>query len=134
MAQSNLVVQTIVLFLIILSVVFARKKKLVWHGSVMLVAVIITGLLLIMHMGPAFSNVIKEGTRLDGVAIFGMVHGILGAVALSLGLWLTVVWAYLESKIGFCVMNKKWMKRILTLWITTLGFGYVYYVIHIVWS
>jgi hypothetical protein len=134
MAQSNLVIQTIVLFLIIFSVVLARKKKLVWHGNIMLVAVIITGLSLIMHMGPAFFNVVKEGTRLDGVALFGVVHGIFGAVVLSLGLWLTVVWAYFESKIGFCVMNRKWMKRILALWVIALGFGYLYYVIHIIWS
>ena len=45
MAQSNLVIQTIVLFLIVFAVVLARKKKFVWHGNVMLVAVIITGLL-----------------------------------------------------------------------------------------
>jgi uncharacterized membrane protein YozB (DUF420 family) len=135
MAQANLIIQTIVLLLIVFAIVLAKKKKFVWHGNVMLVAVIITGLLLIMHMGPAFYNVVKEGVgSLDGVALFGMAHGILGTVALSLGLWLTVVWVYLESKVGFCAMNKKWMMRILALWIIALGFGYVYYVIHIVWS
>lgn len=134
MAQGNLIIQTIVLFLIVFAVYLERKKKFVWHGNVMLVAVIITGLLLVMHMGPAFYNVVKEGASLDGVALFGMAHGILGAIALALGLWLTVMWAHLESQTTFCVKNKKWMWRILTLWIIALGFGYVYYVIHIVWS
>lgn len=135
MAQANLVIQTIVLFLIVFAIVLERKKKFVWHGNVMLVAVIITGLLLVMHMGPAFFNVVKEGVgSLDGVALFGMAHGIIGAVAWALGIWLTVVWAHFESQTTFCVMNKKWMLRILALWIVALGFGYVYYVIHIVWS
>jgi uncharacterized membrane protein YozB (DUF420 family) len=134
MAQGNLIIQTIVLSLIVFAVVLERKKKFVWHGNVMLVAVVITGLLLVMHMGPAFYNVIKEGVSFNGVALFGMAHGILGATALAFGLWLTVVWAYSESKIGFCVMNKKWMMRILALWIIALGFGYAYYMIHIVWS
>jgi len=135
MAQANLVIQTIVLFLIVFAIVLERKKMFVWHGNVMLVAVIITGLLLVMHMGPAFFNVVREGVgSLDGVALFGMAHGILGAVAWSLGIWLTVVWAHLESETRFCAMNKKWMRRILALWIIALGLGYVYYVIHIVWS
>ena len=135
MAQANLILETIVLLLIVFAVVLERKKKFVWHGNVMLVAVIITGLLLVMHMGPTFISVIREGIgSLDGVALFGMAHGILGAVAWSLGVWLTVVWAHLGLETGFCVMKKKWMMRILALWITALGLGYVYYVIHIIWS
>lgn len=135
MAQANLIIQTIVLLLIVFAIVLARKKKFVWHGNVMLVTVIITGLLLIMHMGPTFFNVVREGVgSLDGVALFGMTHGIIGTVAWALGIWLTVVWAHLESETKFCIRNKKWMPRILALWIIALVFGYVYYVIHIVWS
>jgi uncharacterized membrane protein YozB (DUF420 family) len=134
MAQANLVLQTIVLFLIIFAILLERKKMFVWHGNVMLVAAIITGLLLVMHMGPTFFRVVGEGLSLDGVALFGIVHGIFGAVAWSLALWLTVTWAHLESSTRFCVMKKKWMRRIVALWIIALGLGYVYYVIHIVWS
>lgn len=135
LAQANLIIETIVLFLIVFAVVLERKKKFVWHGNMMLVAVIITGLLLVMHMGPAFLRVAGEGVgSLNGVALFGMIHGILGAVAWSLGIWLTVFWAHLGSETGFCATKKKWMMRILALWIIALGLGYIYYVLHIVWS
>ena len=135
MADGNIIIQAVVLGLFIVAIFIERKKKFVWHGNIMLVAVVISGLLLVMHMGPTFINVVRDGTAsFDWVAYFGMAHGILGTVAWGLAIWLTVAWALQDSQVGYCMMRSKWMLRILTLWVVSLGLGYVYYVVHIVWS
>ena len=135
MAQANLLIQFVILLLIILSVVLQRKKKFLWHGNVMLVAVIINGLTLIMHMGPTFISVLTEGINTpNAVAFVGLAHGVIGAVALFFGLKLVATWAYFGSETKDCVKKKKLMIRILVLWLLSLGMGYLYYVMHIVWS
>jgi uncharacterized membrane protein YozB (DUF420 family) len=134
MAQSNLVIQTVILLLIVFSIVLQRKKMYVWHGNTMLLAVIVNGLLLVMHMGPTFVLVAEEGLGApSAVSFFGVAHGILGAIALGLGIWLTVTWAHLESETKYCVRKKSLMRRILALWVISIGLGYVYYYIHLVW-
>jgi uncharacterized membrane protein YozB (DUF420 family) len=133
MAQANLLLQTITLLLIILGVILARKKRFNWHGNTMLVAVLIDGLMLISHMGPAVVRVVEEGaSKLDVVTLLGMTHGVVGAVAEFLGVWLVGMWVYVGTETKYCVMRKKWMWKTVILWMVSLGLGYVYYVLHIV--
>lgn len=135
MAQANLLIQTAILLLIVLSIVLQRKKKFLWHGNVMLVAVIINGLTLVMHMGPTFISVLREEIGSPNfVSFFGLVHGILGIVALFLSLKLVATWAYFGSETKDCSKQKKLMLRILVLWLISLALGYIYYVMHILWS
>jgi hypothetical protein len=135
MAQANLLIQTVILLLIVLGIILARKKSFIWHGNTMLVAVIINGLLFISHMGPAFVSVLREGTsKLDIVTLLGMAHGVVGAAAELLGIWLVGMWAFVWSGTAYCSRKKKWMWRILVLWSIALGLGYIYYVLHIAWG
>jgi hypothetical protein len=135
MAQANLLIQTVILMLIVLGVILGRKKRFSWHGNTMLVAVIINGLMLIAHMGPALVSVIGEGaSKLDVVTLLGITHGVVGAAAEFLGIWLVGMWAYVWQDTKYCMMRKKWMWRIVILWMVALGLGYVYYVVHIVWG
>jgi hypothetical protein len=133
MAQTNLLLQTITLLLIISGVILARKKMFRWHGNTMLIAVMINGLMLISHMGPALVSIVRGGlSGLDAVTLLGMIHGVVGAPAVFLGVWLVGMWAYVWSDTKYCAVRKKWMWRIMMLWIAALGLGYVYYVLHIV--
>jgi hypothetical protein len=135
MAQANLLIQSVVLILIVLSVVLARKRKFIWHGNMMLIAVIIDGLLFISHMGPAFVSVLREGmSRLDIVTLLGLTHGVISAVTELLGIWLVGMWAFVWSGTSYCSKKKKWMWRILVLWSIALGLGYVYYPLHLAWG
>jgi hypothetical protein len=135
MAQANLLIQSVVLILIVLSVVLARKRKFIWHGNMMLIAVIIDGLLFISHMGPAFVSVLREGmSRLDIVTLLGLTHGVVSAVTELLGIWLVGMWAFVWSGTSYCSKKKKWMWRILVLWSIALGLGYVYYPLHLAWG
>lgn len=133
MVQTNLVLQTVTLLLIILGVILARKKMLRWHGNTMVVAVIINGLMLISHMGPALVSIVRGSlSGPNAVTLLGMIHGAVGAPAVFLGVWLVGMWAYVWSDTKYCAVRKKWMWRIMILWIAAIGLGYAYYVFHIV--
>jgi len=132
MALINLAILVSLLMLIGLSIFLQRKKKFVWHGNTMLVVMIIVSLLTVAHMGPSLISAVLEALRgFDIVAITGIIHSIIGAVTLSLGVWLVGVWAYGSGETSFCASRKKLMWKILTLWLTSLGIGIVYYVLHI---
>jgi hypothetical protein len=133
MALANLLILVGVLMLIGLSMFLEKKRKFVWHGNSMLVVMMITGLLVIVHMAPSFVSAVGESlSGFDTVATMGVVHGVIGVVALFLGVWLVGTWAYIQSgETRFCMARRKWMWRILALWLLSLGLGGLYYVLHI---
>jgi hypothetical protein len=135
MAFANLLIEIAVLLLIALSLFLKKKKKFVWHGNVMLVAVLITGVLVISHMGPSLIYLLREEIPvLDPIALVGLFHGIVGAIAEFLGIWLVGTWAYVQADIKYCIQRKKLMRIILALWVLALGVGILYYLLHIVWG
>ena len=135
MAFANLVIQIAVLLLIGLSLFLKRKKKFAWHGNVMLVAVLITGVLTVAHMGPSLIYLLRaEIPLLDPIALVGLFHGIIGVLALFLGIWLVGTWAFIQADIKYCIKRKKLMRVILAFWMLSLGVGILYYLLHIVWG
>jgi hypothetical protein len=94
----------------------------------------IAGLLTVAHMGPSLWWVVVEALGgLDIVTITGIVHGIVGLAALSLGVWLVGAWAYSQSgETSFCAPKKKLMLNILALWIVALVLGLIYYPLHLI--
>ena len=135
MALANLVIEIVVLLLIALSLYLKKKKKFAWHGNVMLVAVLITGVLVVSHMGPSLIYLLREEVPvLDPIALVGLSHGIIGAIAEFLGIWLVGTWAYVQSDIKYCIQRKKLMRIILAFWVLALGVGILYYFLHIVWG
>jgi uncharacterized membrane protein YozB (DUF420 family) len=135
MAFANLIIQIVVAFLIAMSLLLKRKKKFAWHGNVMLVAVLINGVLLVGHMGPSLIYLLREEIHvLDPIAFIGLFHGITGAIAEFLGIWLVGTWAYIQSEIKYCIKRKKLMRIILAFWILALGLGVLYYLLHITWG
>jgi uncharacterized membrane protein YozB (DUF420 family) len=135
MAQANIVIQTAILILIVLAIFLQKRRKTVWHGNLMLTATLVTGLLLVAHMGPTFLVVLNEGIReANWVAFLGIAHGVTGAAGLLLAVWLTGMWTYLGTETGYCTKRKKAMRRILAFWVISISLGYVYYVAHLVWT
>ena len=130
MAQANLVILIGVLVLVGLSIFLEKKKKWIWHGNTMLIVVMITGLLVLAHMGPSLLRIFGEG--FDVVALSGIVHSLFGSMAVILGIWLVGMWAYVQSsETRYCTRRKKLMWKILLLWLISLGLGILYYILHI---
>jgi len=133
MAQANIIILLVAMGLIGLSLYLEKKNKWVWHGNSMMVIMLITVLLVIAHMGPSFVSVVSETVaEFNFVALSGVVHGIIGAITIVLGAWFVWVWAINESSsTTFCAPRKKFMWKILALWLLSLGLGGLYYVLHI---
>jgi hypothetical protein len=133
MAQTNLVILFVALGLIGLSLYLEKKHKWVWHGNSMMVVMLITVLLVIAHMGPSFVSAVSETiATFNFVAVSGVIHGLIGAVAIVLGAWFVWVWAINESSsTTFCAPRKKLMWKILAFWILSLALGCLYYILHI---
>ena len=132
MAQANLVILFIALGLIGISLYLEKKRKWVWHGNSMMVVMLITVLLVIAHMGPSFVSAVSELSVFNFVALTGVIHGLIGAVTHVLGVWFVWVWAINESSsTNFCAPRKKFMWKILVLWLLSLGLGGLYYILHI---
>lgn len=127
MQYINIIVQIIILLLIALSLALKKKRRYTWHGDIMLLAVIMNGLLLIAHMGPSLIYLPDEPFF---VTILGIIHAGIGTVAEILGIWIAGVWAYGRSETKYCVTKRKYMWKTLILWLTTLGLGFIFYVLH----
>jgi hypothetical protein len=120
MAFANLVIQIAILLLIGLSLLLKKKKMFV---------------LLLSHMGPSLIYLLREEIPLlNSVAFVGLFHGIVGAIAEFLGIWLVGTWAYVQSETKYCLKRKRLMRIILAFWIAALALGVFYYLLHIIWG
>jgi hypothetical protein len=133
MAEANLVILFVALGLIGLSLYLEKKRKWVWHGNSMIIVMLITVLLVIAHMGPSFVSAVSETvTSFNVVALSGVIHGLISAVAVVLGSGFLWVWAINESSsTAFCAPRKKFMRKILAFWLLSLSLGVLYYILHI---
>jgi hypothetical protein len=134
MAAANFILFVFVVTMMIgLSVFLERKKKFIWHGNTMMVAVMIASLLAVVHMGYSFIFVaIELLKRFNWAAFLGLTHGFVGLAALLLGIWLVGVWALGESsELRFCAPKKGLMRKIMALWAVALGLGIIYYPLHL---
>jgi LPXTG-motif cell wall-anchored protein len=128
MQYANIIVQFGILLLLVLGLVFKKKRKYIWHGDIMLLAVIINALLLLSHMGPSLIYLPDEPTF---VTVLGIIHAAIGAVAEFLGAWIVVKWwASDSSEIKYCTTKRNLMQKTLILWVTALGLGLIFYVLH----
>jgi uncharacterized membrane protein YozB (DUF420 family) len=131
---ASLIIQIIVLFLLIYGYFLKRKLKFRQHGITMTVAFILHLSLVFYVMIPSFVwAVVPEyiaPTPLGIHSVVGIIHGILGIIALLLGAYLVGSWR-LSKNIQGCINRKKFMLKTLTVWIATLVFGIILYSIFI---
>lgn len=134
MAQLNLVFQIVILALVIIGIVLKRRGNMVWHGNVMLSAVLLNLLSFLSVMGPSF---LKFGVDYlaqpsDVTSIIGIMHGSLGAIATALGLWLTASWAFFNPSNQFCSRSRRTMLAITCIWIASSVSGIIVFGFHTV--
>jgi hypothetical protein len=134
MVTASLGIQIIVLFLLIYGYLLKRRLKFRQHGLVMASAVILHLIMVLYIMIPSFVYAVVPdyivAPPLELTSIVGLIHGILGSIALTLGVWLVAAWRFQKSFNG-CFSRKKLMIRTLIVWVSALAFGIILYSIFI---
>jgi uncharacterized membrane protein YozB (DUF420 family) len=131
MQYANITVQLSIFLLLVVSLILKKKRNYVWHGNIMLLAIILNSLLLLSHMGPSLIYLVNEPFF---ITILGIIHVAIGSTAEILGVWITVTWAFGNSEIKYCAAKRKIMKKTLILWLATLALGLVFYVLHTIFE
>lgn len=131
---ASLTIQIIVLFLLMYGYFLKRKLKFRQHGITMTAAFVLHLSMVFYIMIPSLVwAVIPEyivPAPLDIVSVVGLIHGILGTITLSMGVWIVASWRF-NKNIQGCINRKKTMLKTLTVWIATLVFGITLYAIFI---
>jgi hypothetical protein len=131
---ASLVVQILVLFLLAYGFILKKKFRYLQHGLVMAAAVVVHLLMVFFLMIPSFVLAVIPyyivASPLELTSIVGLIHGILGSVAIALGVWLVVVWRFKRDFNG-CFARKKMMTPTLSVWVAALVFGIALYAIFI---
>ena len=129
---ANLTIQIVILFLLVYGYFLKRKLKFRQHGITMSTALILHLSTVFYIMIPSFIwAVIPEyivPTPLAIASVVGIIHGILGATTLMLGVFIVASWRFSKNIQG-CIKRKKYMLKTLTVWIATLIFGIALYAI-----
>ncbi|HEX7482686.1 MAG TPA: hypothetical protein VF350_04400 [Candidatus Bathyarchaeia archaeon] len=130
----SLVIQIIVLLLLVYGYWLKKKMKFRNHGIVMALATVLHLALVLYVMIPSFVEAVIPKyivlTPLAITSIVGLIHGILGTIALSLGVWFVASWGFRKNIKG-CINKKKIMSKTIIVWITSLIFGIMLYAIFI---
>ena len=132
---ASLLIQIIVLSLLIAGYMMKRKLRFRQHGIIMATALILHLSVVFYVMIPSLVlAVIQEyiiPAPLGIISLVSIIHGILGAITITLAVWIVASWRFQKSIQG-CVKRKNYMLKTLTVWIATLIFGITLYALFIV--
>jgi uncharacterized membrane protein YozB (DUF420 family) len=130
----SLLIQIIVLFLLIYGYWLKKKIQFRKHGIVMALATVLHLAMVCYIMIPAFVEAVIPDYILASpfaiASIVGLIHGILGSIGLSLGVWLVASWRF-HKNLKECFSKKKIMCKTLNIWLASLIFGIILYAIFI---
>jgi uncharacterized membrane protein YozB (DUF420 family) len=131
-ATTSLIIQVIVLFLLLYGYLLKRRLKFRQHGITMTAAVILHLVMIFVIMIPSFVLAVVPNyilpKPLEIVSIVGLIHGIAGVLAASLGVWRVASWRFRRDFKG-CFNKKKYMLATMIIWLTALSLGIILYTI-----
>lgn len=125
----NLGFQIVILSLILAGFFLKFKRKYLLHGVLMFVAVVLNIVSFALVMGPSilgFEIIVVQ--PLNYISVISVVHGVVGGIALILGVVLVFSW-HLQRSFKNCLKRKRAMKPTITLWILALLSGIWLYTI-----
>jgi uncharacterized membrane protein YozB (DUF420 family) len=126
-ASVSLIIQLGVLALLIIGYGFKRRLRYRLHGIFMLSAVTLHLVAILTIMVPSFIAItLEKPTAL--ITAFAPFHATAGLITTILGVWIVGGWR-LRPSIQYCSPKKKFMLATLTLWLTTLTLGIIFYFI-----
>jgi len=121
------VLQTIILFVLFVSMAFRMKGKYRMHGITMIVAVVpvlVAGSVVI----PSFMNPSYTQTYTSPLSTFVLLglHAFSGFAALIFGVWLVALWRTQSTE--FAAKSKRIAQLTAILWVSSYVFGALLYV------
>lgn len=127
----NMLIQILTLVIIIVSLYFKKKGNIKLHGASMGIAVILHLLTFVLVMGPIFAEHFSFYSSEMSLPLVQTtwLHAIPGAIALILAIFLVLIWAVKASNIAGCYKRKRIMDITLLLWLFSLIFGIVTFVL-----
>ena len=128
-ADINLILQIIIFLLLIIGLVYKKKRRFRIHGSIMAIAVILHAITFLTVMVPpfleGFNYFITETS--DFRVQMTLAHAVPGVMAMILGIVLVEMWAVRPSNIVTCSRRKRFMDVTTVLWLVSLIFGIATY-------
>ncbi len=127
-STPNLIIQAIITAALTLGIFYVKKRKITPHGYVTLAAVVLNALSVIIVMLPSVLRII-DGASMNAFTLVVIVHSILGAVAIVVGVYLMAVWR-LRKPGESCFKLRNYMRPLTMVWILSVALGaYVYYML-----
>lgn len=124
-SQLNLILQIVIFIFLTGGLSLKQKGKFIQHGTMMLTAIILNMISFLWVMWPSFRGL--DVLSFDStIKYLSFLHGVLGATAEVLGIFLVASWGLRKSVAG-CSRRKNVMRLTLTLWIISLFFGFLVY-------
>jgi|AGTN01.1.fsa_nt_gi hypothetical protein len=131
---ASLAIQVIVLALLIHGYMLFKRFQIKQHGKIMAYAVF-------LHLAAVFGLMIPSlvyavipeylfTNPLQYVSVVGVIHAVLGSIALAMGVWLVVAWRFKKDFTG-CFNRKAYMWRTFIFWVAALAFGLMLYAVFI---
>ena len=130
LAQSNLVLQVVILAVLLASYTFKRKGRFLSHGVLMLIALVLNLVSFALVMGPSLISlepVIMMST-LEKRSIVIVLHATFGAVADVLAVFILASWR-LRRGTAYCIRRKKVMRMAFVFWLVALSLGILVYLL-----
>ena len=130
-ADINLILQTIMFLIIVISLIYKNKRNFKIHGGLMAIAVILHVITFLIVMGPSFFEGFNYyiTTTSDLSVQMTLTHVVPRAIAMILGIVLVGAWALRSSNIAACSRMRRIMDVTVLLWLVSLIFGIATYLV-----
>ncbi|MCJ7613226.1 DUF420 domain-containing protein [Candidatus Bathyarchaeota archaeon] len=127
----NVMIQVVMFLIIVVGLVYKRKRKFKMHGELMGIAVILHLLSFLIVMLPTFYADFDYFTMTtsDIIVQITWIHVIPGAIAMILGVFVVGAWALRPGNIAACSRKKRLMDIVTLLWFISLIFGVATYMV-----
>jgi uncharacterized membrane protein YozB (DUF420 family) len=127
-ATLSLFIELVVLGLLTFGYYAQRSKNYRRHGITMTSAVVLHLVTILGWMIWSLSNFLGGSVDFGSLLVLAALgHVVLGAIAVSLGVWLVAAW-HLQTNVQKCFPRKKFMIVTITTWATAITLGIILYI------
>ena len=121
--------QFIILFGVIVSYIFLKKKKIVYHSYLLFSLFVIHIITVLYFMIPSTYNIISTSS-LTNIGYMTIIHAVLGTIIFALSLYIFWIWRFKTPNLK-CFKNKRLMLIVMTLWVLETILGVLeYYILY----
>jgi uncharacterized membrane protein YozB (DUF420 family) len=127
-ATLSLFIELVVLGLLTFGYYAQRSKNYRRHGITMTSAVVLHLVTILGWMIWSLSNFLGGSVDFGSLLVLAALgHVVLGAIAVSLGVWLVAAW-HLQTNVQKCFPRKRFMIVTITTWATAITLGIILYI------